>query len=117
MSLRFSVCCSGAASFLMLILALALDGRAAETPHGRPIEFSDPKSTDIATNLNQLNSRRSGLRDLEDDLKSFQQSLFLRGSLDGVGAPQMHPIPTPTIRIKQVKELLERNKNWAFRNP
>jgi len=95
----------------------ASTGRAADQPRGRPIEFSDPKSSEITTNLNQLTGRRGGLRDLEDDLtKSFQQTFSSGGSLDGVVVPPVRSGPGPG-QNKKVKEVLERKKNWAFRNP
>jgi len=100
-------------------LLLACNGRAGEPPHGRPIEFSDPKSAEITTNLNQLSPRRGGLRDLEVDLtKSFQQGFSSRGSLDGIAEQQIrYYSPAPIIRSKKAKELLEREKNWALMNP
>jgi len=99
-------------------LLLACNGRAGEPPHGRPIEFSDPKSAEITTNLNQLSPRRGGLRDLEVDLtKSFQQGFSSRSSLDGIAEPPIRYSPPPVIQSKKARELLERKKNWAFVNP
>src|SRR2546426_4975317 len=100
-------------------LLLAGNGRAGEPPHGRPIEFSDPKSSEITTNLHQLSIKRGGLRDFEVDLtKSFQQGFSSRGSLDGIAEQQIrYYSPPPIIRFKKAKELLEREKNWALMNP
>src|SRR2546426_8187858 len=100
-------------------LLLAGNGRAGEPPHGRPIEFSDPKSSEITTNLHQLSIKRGGLRDFEVDLtKPFQQGFSSRSSLDGIAEQQIHYYsPPPMIRFKKAKELLEREKNWALMNP
>src|SRR6266478_76356 len=120
MSGRFSSFCSiPSLAVLTGGLLLACHGRAADTPHGRPIEFSDPKSAEITTNLNQLNIRRGGLRDLEVDLtKSFQQGFSSRSSLDGIAEqPIRFYSPAPIIQSKKAKELLERKKNWVFMNP
>src|SRR5438552_10275629 len=97
---------------------LACNGRAGEPPHGRPIEFSDPKSAEITTNLSQLSAKRGDLRDLEVDLtKWFQQGFSSRSSLDGIAEQQLrHYSPAPVMRNKKVKELL-REENWAFRGP
>src|SRR6266853_3293027 len=106
-------------AFLTGSLLLACNSRAGEPPHGRPIEFSDPKSAEITTNLNQLSTKRGGLRDLEVDLtKSFQQGFSSRSSLDGIAEQQIrYYSPAPIIRIKKAKELLEREKNWALMSP
>jgi len=98
-------------------LLLGSNGRAAEPRHGRPIEFSDPKSAEITTNLNQFSIKRGGLRDLEVDLKSFQQGFSSRSSLDGIAEPPVRYSPPPVIQSKKARELLERKKNWAFMNP
>ena len=95
-----------------------LNAHTAEVRHGRPIEFSDPKSPEIATNLNQITSRRSGLKDFEVDLtKSFQQGFSSRSSLDAIPEPPGHYTPPPVIQSKKARELLERKKNWAFMAP
>ena len=100
-------------------LLLAGNGRAGEPPHGRPIEFSDPKSAEITTNLSQLSAKRGDLRDLEVDLtKWFQQGFSSRSSLDGIAEQQIrYYSPAPVMRNKKVKELLEREKNWALMSP
>ena len=90
----------------------------AEVRHGRPIEFSDPKCPEIATNLNQINSRRSGLKDFEVDLtKSFQQGFSSRSSLDGIPEQPARYTAPPVIQSKKARELLDRKKNWAFMAP
>ena len=119
MSLRLSRFCSvPALAVLSLSLLQVGNGRAADQRRGRPIEFSDPKSAEITTNLNQLSSKRGGFPDLETDLtKSFQESFSSRSSLDGVIVPPAHSGAGPAIQNKKVKELLELKKNWALSNP
>src|SRR6185503_21079663 len=77
MILRFSSCGSGLSlAMVMASLFLPLASTGEEKQRGRQIEFSDPKSSDITTNLNQLSPKRGGLRDFEADLtKPFQKGL------------------------------------------
>ena len=70
---------------LAVILGRTTCSRAAEQKHGRPIEFSDPKGADVNTNLNVLDLKRGGLRDMEEDLSKFFPRSFSPGSsLDGL---------------------------------
>src|SRR5436190_4496571 len=88
---------------------------AEENRPGRPIEFSDPKSSDISTNT--LGLKKSLLREFEDDLtKSFHRSLDAHNSLDGVAMPPPQ-ITAPTIQSKRLKEQMEKKKNWVFNTP
>src|ERR1041385_1475667 len=123
--LKPKMCLRRSKSFSILTLAILTGGLlsgfnapTAEPRHGRPIEFSDPKSPEIATNLNQITSRRGGLRDLEVDLtKSFQQSFSSRSSLDGIPEQPTRYSAPPVIQSKKARELLERKKNWALMAP
>jgi hypothetical protein len=123
MTLRLSRFCSvPALAVLTVSLLLVRNSLAADKPHGRPIEFSDPKSSEITTNLNQLGRKRAVLRELEEsDLsKSFQENFSSRSSLEGVIVPPDRLGPRPAIQSKKVKERrerLEREKNWALSNP
>src|SRR5882757_2239204 len=89
MILRFSSWLTGLALAVLtvgLLFPHMLAG--AEKQQARKIEFYDPKSSDSTTNFNQLNPKRGGLRDLEDDLtKSFQKGFSSHSSLDGVVMP------------------------------
>src|SRR5690349_1301061 len=108
MSLRLSRL--GSVSFLPMLATslLVCDAPAADTQRGRPIEFSDPKSADVTTNLNQIGAKRGGLRDFEDDLTKPLQSRFSSGgSLDGVYSPPPGWHPAPAISIKKFKEAKE----------
>jgi hypothetical protein len=118
MILRLSIRQSGLALLVpVFCFAIASHSPAEENKPGRPIEFSDPKGSDISTNVNQFSLKKSLLREFEDDLtKSFHRSLSSHGSLDGVAMPP--PQTTgPTIQSKRLKEQLDRKKNWAFNTP
>lgn len=89
--------------------------RAADRGPGRSIEFSDPRSSDVITNLHQWSSRKDGLRQLEEDLDRPLRGLAPRSSLEGVIAPPPPQQPVePAIANKRVRELIERQKYWAF---
>ena len=118
MSVRFSRFCSPATpAVLATCLLWSWSGRAAEPQRGRPIEFSDPGSKQIATNLNQLGSKRDGLRELEQDLFKPLQSFSLKGSLDGVEAPPVRMAPYRRPLSKKEKERLEQRRNWFLKSP
>src|SRR5437899_4427422 len=112
MSVRFSRSCSPATpAVLAACLLWWWGGRSAEPQRGRRIEFSDPGSKEIATNLNQLGSKRGVLRDLEQDLFKPLQNLSIRGSLDGVEAPPVWNVPVRRPLTKKEKERLEQRRN------
>src|SRR6185436_10636005 len=117
MRVRFSRFCSPAIPAVVAACSLGLGGRAAEPQRGRPIEFSDPRSTEIATNLNQLNSKRGGLRELEEDLFKPLQSFSLKGSLDGVEASPIPVTPARRPLTRKEKERLEQRRNWFLNSP
>ena len=103
---------------LAVILGRTTCSRAAEQKHGRPIEFSDPKGADVNTNLNVLDLKRGGLRDMEEDLSKFFPRSFSPGSsLDGLGATPLPASPVPVMPNKRAKEARERRLNWVWQNP
>ena len=107
---------------VVLILAAVLGfpvaiGAAEQPRRGRPIEFSDPKGTEITTNFNSLRSNR-GLREIEEDLSKFLPRTFSPGSsLDGVEAPPLRIVPPPNMSNKRAKEARDRRVNWVWQNP
>ena len=119
MNLRFSSWLSGLAlSVLTICLLLSSNTQAAEKVRGRAIEFSDPKSGDIGTNVNQLTPKLGILKELEDDLtKSFHQSFSSHSSMDGVVVPPPSSTRGPMMPSKKLKEQMERKKNWMFNTP
>jgi hypothetical protein len=106
-----------------VLAALACSGlsvctvQAGGKERGRSIEFSEPKSDEVTTNLHQLTSRKDSLKQLEEDLSKSLRPFSSRSSLDGV--PQAPPRqPTgPVVPSKRAKELLERRKNYPFMRP
>ena len=96
---------------------LVCSAQAGGKERGRPIEFSEPRSDEVTTNLHQLTSKKDGLRQLEEDLYKPLQSFTPKSSLEGVVAPPPRPPAAPVIQSKRAKELLERRKNWVFMSP
>jgi hypothetical protein len=96
---------------------LLCSAQAGPKPRGRAIDFSEPKSDEVTTNLHQLTSKKDGLKQLEDDLYAPLQMFSPKSSLDGVPAPAPRPPATSAIQSKRAKELLERRKNWMFMSP
>src|SRR6516162_4530540 len=118
MSIRLSRFCSPAApAFLAACLLWGWGCGAADPQRGRPIEFSDPRSAEITTNLNQL-SKRGGLRELEADLFKPLQSFSVKGSLDGVEeAPPVGMASRARSLTKKERERLEQRRNWYLNSP
>ena len=96
---------------------LLCSAQAGGKQRGRPIEFSEPRSDEVTTNLHQLTSKKDGLKQLEEDLYKPLQSFAPKSSLEGVAAPPARPPAGPVIQSKRAKELLERRKNWVFMSP
>jgi hypothetical protein len=78
---------------------------------GRSIEFSNPKSDEISTNLHQLSSKKDSLKQLEEDFYRAFKTVSGGSSLDAVAPPPINPPQAPKGPSKRVKELLERRKN------
>jgi len=91
--------------------------QAGGKDRGRSIEFSEPKSDEVTTNLHQLTSKKDSLKQLEEDLSKSLQPFSSKSSLDGVPEPPARPPAGPVIPNKRVKELLERRKNYIFMSP
>jgi hypothetical protein len=98
-------------------VSLVCRAQAADREGGRRIEFSSPRSDEVTTNLNQLRSKKDGLKQLEEDLYRPLQGFSPKSSLDGVVAPMPYRPAAPVIQSKRVKDLLERRKNWIFMRP
>ena len=81
--------CLGAAAAVALSGLLVCSAQAGGKERGRPIEFSAPKSDEVTTNLNQLTSKKDGLKQLEEDLYRPLQSFSPKSSLDGVVAARL----------------------------
>jgi hypothetical protein len=106
------------AAALSVGAGLMCSAQAAGRPRGRTInEFPMPGSSEVTTNLQQLTSKKDGLKQLEEDLYRPLQSFAPKSSLDGVVARPPKPAVGPVIPNKRVKELLERRKDWVFMTP
>jgi hypothetical protein len=85
---------------------------------GRPIQISASQGEVTSTNVNQLRTKQ--LREellkqqLKEDWIGFLDIFGSRGSLSGVAPPPIRPPAAPPAQNKQIKRLLEREKNWAF---
>jgi hypothetical protein len=78
----------------------------------RSIELSETNSPEILTNLNQITSKKEGVRQLEDQLRtlnSFSTANSLQGDFPTPYASPNAPLPKRTL-----KELIERQKNWGL---
>jgi hypothetical protein len=110
---------------LSLVLAVgALLGLMAFAAHaggkerGRSIEFSNLRTDEVATNLQQLTNKKDSLKQLEEDLsRSFRSSFSSGSSLDAVMAPQPATPNKPAVPSKRLKELLDRKKNSYLLTP
>ena len=107
--------------FSLAVLALGslllCSAHAGPKMRGRAIDFSEPRSDEVATNLHQLTNKKDGLKQLEEDLYAPMQMFTPKSSLDGVPAPPIRPPATSALPSKRAKELLERRKNWIFMSP
>ena len=91
--------------------------QAGEKQRGRSIEFTEPKSDEVSTNLHQLTSKKDSLRQLEEDLYAPLQMFSSKNSLEGVAAPPVRPAAAAVAKTKRMKELQERRRNWIFMTP
>src|SRR5947207_15774493 len=99
-----SVLVAGAAAFF------ADGSQGADPGRGRSIEFSEPRSAETITNLNQLTTKKDSLKQLEADLYRPFQSFSPKTSLDGFYDP---PQPQRQVRrlSKQTMDKLERRRD------
>jgi hypothetical protein len=118
MSVRLSTLriCFGTAA-LAASLLLVGSAQAGSRQGGRPIEFTEPRSYEVTTNLQQLTSKRDGLKQLEEDLYKPLQRFTPKSSLEGVMAPPPRAPAPSAVQSKRAKELLERRKDWVFMTP
>jgi hypothetical protein len=104
-------------SLIAMGLVVAAGALAQSARRGPPIKFSEPSSEAGATNLNLLaDPRKNNLKRLEEDLG---RSLRLFQPDAGAGSTRMLPRPPagPVIQSPKVRELLDKQKNWAFAQP
>jgi hypothetical protein len=86
--------------------------------HGTKIEFSDAKTSEVATNLSLLGSKKDRLREFEDDFdRSLKKAFSTESSMDGVQAPNYRPPARQRTPSKRAKKLEEERRNWVFMDP
>jgi len=86
-------------------------------PRGSAIEFSEPLNAEVATNLNQLTTKKDGLRQLEEDLFKPLQTFSPKSSLDGMIAPPVQAPVRAVVPNKHLRELLDKKKNFGLMAP
>ena len=86
-------------------------------PEGRVIELSEPASSEVTTNLQQLATKQYGLKELETDPFKPAKPFKLENSLEAVTAPLIRQPSRPVVPSKKEMERRERQKNWVFMTP
>ncbi len=84
-------------------------------PAGRAIEFSDPKTTTLVTNLNQLGLETPDAHHSEPDFSTLQPLVPASGSLGGIMPPA--PSGGSMISHRRSKDSFDPNGNWASQTP
>ena len=84
--------------------------RAGGKDPGKAIEFSNPKSDELSTNLHQLRSKKDSLKELEEDLSKSMRSFSGAIAAPDAARPPEQPVTRPVIPNKRLKELMERRK-------
>lgn len=87
--------------------------QAAGKPRNRSINFSEPKSDEVTTNLHQLSAKKDSLKQLEEDLYRSMQTFSGKDSMEAVPLPPRMQ-GGPVIPSKRAKEQLDRHKNAIF---
>ena len=111
MSVGFSRLAGCLALGFALCVSMEPRGHAQGTqrPH-RDIELSETNSAEILTNLNQLSSKKEGVSQLEDQLRTLNQ--FTPKNLQPrFSVPYVSPRVVPS---KTMQELLDRQKFWGM---
>jgi hypothetical protein len=106
------------AAALGLAGAPAAPAQSAPAGRGRAIQFSEPRSPVVSSNVNSLGANKTRLEDLEQDLrKPFDFLGTADNSINRLAAPPVRPPPPSAARLRQMKELLEKRKEWIFLAP
>ena len=123
--MRFSILvrkCSGVLAVL-LAAGFGLSTAQAVGGHGEKIEFSEPSTPVVASNLtatvspslNRLNPAPSAFKQVQQDLfrplvNAMQSENSMEGTLSGpLPQPQQRPAPN-----KRTRDLMDQRRNWAF---
>ncbi|MCU0783150.1 MAG: hypothetical protein MUF81_03710 [Verrucomicrobia bacterium] len=106
------------ATGLALAAILPANGEGRPPRRGRSIQFSEPRSSVVSSNVNELRTKPTTLNDLEQALKK-PFDVFSPGD-DPIArfttppVPRMLPSPAQSRRMK---ELLEKRNEWIFLAP
>lgn len=116
---RFALFLTAMGALLAAVfVASAQSGSSSALPRrGRAIQFSNPRSSVVSSNVNELGANKTKLEDLEQQLrKPFE--IFGSGddSINRVATP-VRRLPPSAAKMRQMKELLEKRKEWIFLAP
>lgn len=101
-----------------LLGAWAVVAPAAEPAHGRPIEYSEPRSERGTTNVTTLMPRRSTLLDqLESDINGPFKSIIPGSSLNGGIMLDSRPLPAPPPPSPRSRENLNNKRDSLYLTP
>jgi len=106
-------------SICLLLAALSMTTvwtssvQAAGKPRNRSINFSEPKSDEVTTNLHQLSAKKDSLKQFEEDLYRSMQTFSGKDSMEAVPLPPRMQ-GGPVIPNKRAKERLDRHNNAIF---
>ena len=100
-----------------LMLALLIQAGiivSAPAQGGRPIQFSEPRSDKVNTNLARLNQGLSRLDRLESELSRPFDFITPGNSMQGGFITAPLPTPPPAVNNPRVKELIDRKRDLPF---
>jgi hypothetical protein len=83
----------------------------------RKIEFSDPRGSGVASNLNQITSEKAVLPFLQEELDKSSEMFRPRSSLQGIGPRPIPQAPPSEANSKRLRELLDKQREWPFLEP
>lgn len=108
--------CFAAAICAVWLCALPAVAQQAPAARSVPIEFSEPGSKSVISNLNSGVLEQQTAGSVEDALKNPGGFNPDSGSPFEPQRMMVRP-PPPVIKSKQIMDLLEKRKDWVFLNP
>ena len=103
---------------LAVIVVLSVRSQELRPGQGRSIEFSEPRSGVVSSNVNQLGEKKTTLKNLEQDFKKpFDLFSTSDDAADRFTAANARHPPPSAARARQMKELLEKRNEWIFLAP
>jgi len=103
---------------MAVIVVVSARGQESRPGRGRSIEFSEPRSVVVSSNLNQLGEKKTTLKNLEQEIKKPFDFFSTSGDAADrfTAANARRPAPS-AARARQMKELLEKRNEWVFLAP